>query len=253
MRGLLSALYSALVYVFFFATFLYLIGFVEGIVVPKTLYTGEAGPLAPAIAINLGLMALFAAQHSVMARPCFKAVWTRVVPKSVERATFVLAASLVLILLFWQWRPMPQVLWSIDNSALAGVVLAISFGGWGLVLLSTFLISHFHLFGLTQGWARVLKLSEPAPHFVTPLFYKWIRHPLYTGFVIAFWAAPEMTLGRLLFAVGLTGHILLGIFLEERDLVAEFGARYLRYRETAGMLFPRLFGPKREREAARTI
>lgn len=253
MKGLLSAAYSAVVYLFFFATFLYLIGFVEGLIVPKTIDSGEVGPLGLSLMIDLGLVALFGLQHSVMARPGFKAAWTRLVPEDAERSTFVLVASLAIILLCWQWRPLPQLVWSIDDPFAAAAVRAVSWAGWGLVLLSTFLISHFHLFGLSQGFARVLGRSVPDGQFTTPLFYKWIRHPLYSGFVLAFWAAPQMSLGRLVFTLAMTGYILVGIALEERDLVAQFGTRYVQYRERAGMLFPRLWPRSRKAPGAASL
>jgi protein-S-isoprenylcysteine O-methyltransferase Ste14 len=240
MKGLLSALYSACVYAFFLATFLYAIGFVEGVVVPKSIDQGPATSLVPALAIDLALLGIFAVQHSVMARPAFKRVWTRIVPEAAERSTFVLAASLALALLCWQWRPLPAVVWSVDNPAGASALTSASWLGWGLVLVSTFLISHFHLFGLTQGTASLLGRTLPAQEFTTPLFYRWIRHPIYAGFILAFWAAPHMSVGHLLFAAGSTGYILVGIWLEERDLVAHFGARYEHYRQVTGMLLPKL-------------
>lgn len=240
MRGLPAALYSAGVYLFFFATFLYAAGFVEGVVVPKAIDTGPQGPLLPSLAINVALLGLFAVQHSVMARPGFKRLWTRLVPQAVERSTYVLAASLALALLFWQWRPLLQPVWSVDDPAAAAVLRGLSWAGWGMVLVSTFLISHFHLFGLSQGFARLLGRGDPEFQLTTPLFYKWIRHPIYAGFIVAFWAAPQMSLGHLLFAVATTGYILIGIWLEERDLVAVFGSRYLEYRRNVGMLVPKL-------------
>jgi protein-S-isoprenylcysteine O-methyltransferase Ste14 len=250
MRGLLSALYSACAYMLFLLTFLYAIGFVEGLLVPKTIDSGTPGdPLSSAL-INIALLGVFGLQHSVMARPAFKRVWTRIVPEEAERSTFVVFASLALALVMWQWRPIPQLVWSIDNPALANVVWAISWAGWAILLISTFLISHFHLFGLVQGFSRLFGLSPPGQEFTTPLFYRWVRHPLYVGFILAFWAAPRMSLGHLLFAAVCTCYILVGIWFEERDLVAQFGARYLRYRESVGMLFPKL-RPPRDSETAR--
>jgi protein-S-isoprenylcysteine O-methyltransferase Ste14 len=241
MRGALAALYSAAVYIFFLATFVYAILFVEGIVVPKDIDTGTPGDLWLSLAINAGLLGVFAVQHSVMARPAFKKVWTRIIPKEIERSTYVLFASLALALILWQWRPLPQAVWSVEDPIAAGAITAISWSGWALLLASTFLISHFHLFGLSQGFQRMLGLKEVEDHqFVTPLFYRWIRHPLYAGFILAFWAAPTMSVGHLFFAVATTGYILIGIWLEERDLVAYFGDRYRQYRATVGMLFPKL-------------
>jgi methanethiol S-methyltransferase len=240
MRALLSALYSACVYVFFLATFLFAIGFVEGVFVPKTIDSGKAGGLISSLAIDAALLGLFAVQHSVMARPAFKRAWTRIVPEAAERSTFVLFASLILALVMWQWRPLPATIWSVDDQPLALAILTVSWAGWALLLASTFLISHFHLFGLTQGIGPLLRHKPPEMTFVTPLFYRWVRHPLYVGFILAFWAAPRMSLGHLFFAVATTGYILVGIWFEERDLVAHFGERYLRYRANVGMLFPKL-------------
>lgn len=242
MRGFLSALYSACAYVLFLITFLYAIGFVEGVVVPKTIDSGAPEPMLPSLAINALLLGLFALQHTIMARPAFKRAWTRIVPTEIERSTFVVAASLALALIIWQWRPLPQLVWSVDDPVASILISAISWSGWALVLISTFLISHFHLFGLSQGWARVLKLKpdEVDHKLATPLFYRWVRHPLYAGFIIAFWAAPQMSLGHLFFAAATTGYIFIGIWFEERDLVAHFGDRYRTYRESVGMLFPKL-------------
>ena len=243
MRAMLMALYSACAYVLFLGTFLYAIGFVEGVFVPKAIDTGVPGDLLTSFAIDAGLLDLFAVQHSVMARPAFKRAWTRIVPEEAERSTFVLFATAALALLLWQWRPAPQIVWSVDDPVWAGVIRVVSWSGWALLLASTFLISHFHLFGLSQGFSRILKRGQPDLAFVTPLFYRWIRHPLYLGFIVAFWAAPRMSLGHLFFALATTGYILIGVWFEERDLVAQFGERYLRYRETAGMLLPKFRTP----------
>ena len=230
--------YGLLTYVIFFVTFVYAIGFVTGLVVPKTIDTGAVVPLAEAIIVNLVLMSVFAIQHSVMARQGFKQWWTKFVPKSVERSTYVLFASLALILLFWQWRPIPTVVWSIANPSLAMIVLGLSIVGFLLVLSSTFLINHFELFGLHQVVNNLAGREMPAPRFYTPLFYKFVRHPLYLGFIIAFWAAPTMTVGHLLFAAVTTAYILVAIQLEERDLIALFGDEYRRYRSRVSMLLP---------------
>jgi protein-S-isoprenylcysteine O-methyltransferase Ste14 len=240
MPKLLAALYSALVYALFLAVFLYAIGFVEGVLVPKSIDSGTSGPLALSLLIDAGLLLLFAAQHSIMARPGFKRVWTRIVPQEIERSTFVLFASLALALVCWQWRALPQSVWSIEDPIAAKALLVVSWSGWGLVLLSTFLISHFHLFGLSQGFARLFGSKLPEPAFVTPFLYRWLRHPIYAGFILAFWAAPHMSLGRLFFAVATTGYIFVGIWFEERDLIAYFGDRYRQYRATVGMLVPKI-------------
>ena len=251
MRSGIAALYSAIVYCLFLGVFVYAILFVEGLFVPKTIDSGIAGDLVMSLAINTALLGIFAVQHSVMARPAFKRVWTKIVPAEMERSTYVLFATAALALLLWQWQPIPQLVWSVTDPVGAGVIMAVSFGGWGLLLLSTFLISHFHLFGLHQGFARIIGLKEGDGAFVTPLFYKWIRHPLYLGFIIAFWAAPQMSIGHLFFAAATTAYIFIGIWLEERDLVAHFGERYRQYRRAVGMLFPRLGTPP-ERHETRT-
>jgi methanethiol S-methyltransferase len=240
MRKLLAALYSALVYLLFLGVFLYAIGFVENLLVPKSIDSGTSGSIAGALLIDAGLLLLFAVQHSVMARPGFKRLWTRIVPSEIERSTFVLFATAALALLCWQWRPLLQPVWSVEDPSAAAVLRVVSWSGWGLVLLSTFLISHFHLFGLSQGFARLRGRQLPDAQFVTPFLYRWLRHPIYAGFIIAFWAAPHMSLGHLLFAVATTGYIFVGIWLEERDLTAYFGDRYRQYRATVGMLVPRL-------------
>ena len=250
MKGVLSALYSACVYAFFFATFLYAIAFVGGIS-PTNLNSGSPGGVATAVSIDLMLLAVFALQHSIMARPAFKRIWTRVVPKEAERSTYVLLASAALALLMWKWQPMPQTIWNISDPRAAGVVRLVSFGGWAIVLLSTFLLSHFQLFGVSQGFARLLGRESQEPQFSTPLLYRWLRHPIYAGFILAFWSAPRMTLGHLLFALATTGYILVGIWFEERDLIAQFGPRYVQYRQQVGMLFPR-FRAQRSRPHAET-
>jgi protein-S-isoprenylcysteine O-methyltransferase Ste14 len=247
MRKLPAALYSALAYVFFLGVFLYAIGFVENVLVPKSIDSGTGDSVASSLLIDAGLLVLFAVQHSVMARPGFKRLWTRIVPWDIERSTFVLFASLVLALVCWQWRPLPQSVWLIEDPIAVKVLLVVSWSGWGLLLLSTFLISHFHLFGLSQGFARLLGLKLPEPAFVTPFLYRWLRHPIYAGFILAFWAAPHMSLGHLFFAVATTGYIFVGIWFEERDLIAHFGDRYRQYRATVGMLLPRIrFGSRRK-------
>jgi protein-S-isoprenylcysteine O-methyltransferase Ste14 len=238
MGGIASVLYGGLVYLVFLATFLYAIAFVGNLPVPKTIDSGEPGPIAAALIIDTLLLALFAIQHSVMARPAFKLWWTRLVPPPVERTTYVLFASMALLLLYWQWRPIPDPIWSVTNPIGVLVLQALFWIGWGVVLLSTFLINHFELFGLRQVYARLRGETLPSPVFKTPLLYKNVRHPIYLGFLLAFWATPTMTVGHLLFAVATTGYILIGIYLEERDLIALFGDQYRRYREQVSMLIP---------------
>jgi len=235
---LVAFVYGLAAYALFFVTFLYAIGFITKLGVPKDIDEGTVGPLLESIVINVLLMTVFAIQHSVMARPAFKRWWTRIVPTSVERSTYVLFATLALMLLLWQWRPIPQVVWSVANPSLASVVTAVSLFGWLLVLLSTFMINHFELFGLHQVINNMRGKQMPPVKFKTPALYKMVRHPIYLGFIIAFWAAPTMTVGHLLFAGVTTAYIFVGIFLEEHDLTALFGDDYRRYRERVRMLLP---------------
>jgi len=240
-----AALYGLASYLFFLVTFVYAIGFVGNLpLLPKTIDSGAGAPLLEALAVDLALLSLFAVQHSVMARRGFKRWWTRVIPESVERSTFVLAATAVLALLLWQWRPIAEpIVWSVSNPAGRIALYAVFWLGWGVLLISTFLINHFELFGLRQVWANLRGQALPVADFRTPLFYRHVRHPIYLGFVLAFWAAPQMTAGHLLFAAASTGYILIGIWFEERDLVAQFGQRYLLYRKQVGMLLPK-FGAR---------
>ena len=225
-------------YAIFFLTFLYAIGFVSNLFVAKTIDAGQILPPGRALIIDLLLLSIFALQHSIMARQSFKRWWTQWVPRSIERSTYVLFSSLALILLFWQWRPIPAVVWQISNPQLANAAIALSFVGWGIVLISTFLINHFELFGLRQVASNFTNKAMPEPRFRTPLLYQFVRHPIYFGFIVAFWATPMMTVGHLVFAVGSTAYILLGILLEERDLVALFGDDYRHYQNRVSMLVP---------------
>jgi len=238
MGRLIALLYGLAAYLVFFFAFLYAIGFVEGLWVPKTIDTGPVVPMTEALIVNLVLMSLFAVQHSVMARRQFKEWWTQYVPKSVERSTYVLFASLALVLLFWQWRPMPDVMWQVANPSAAMAITGLSFVGWLLVLTSTFLINHFELFGVHQVVNNLAGRSMSEPRFKTPVLYKVVRHPIYLGFIIAFWAAPVMTVGHALFAAVTTAYIFVGIWLEERDLTELFGDEYRRYKERVAMLVP---------------
>jgi methanethiol S-methyltransferase len=238
MGRLLGFLYGLAAYLVFFVTILYAIGFVTGLFVPKTIDTGTVVPLTEALVVNLLLMSLFAVQHSVMARKQFKQWWTQYVPHSVERSTYVLFASLALLLLFWQWRPMPAVVWQVADPQLALAITALSMVGWVLVFFSTFLINHFELFGVHQVVNNLAGRPMPSMRFKTPVLYKVVRHPIYLGFIIAFWIAPVMTLGHLLFAAVTTAYIFVGIWLEERDLIALFGDEYRNYRNRVSMLVP---------------
>jgi len=239
MGSLFSLVYAVLVYAFFAGTFLYAIGFVGDLGVPKTIDSGAAAPLAETLAVDFALLGLFAVQHSVMARRSFKRWWTRIVPEHLERSTFCLAATLALALLLWQWRPIAQpVIWNVTNPLAVLALRHVFFLGWAVLFLATFLINHFELFGLRQAWTHARGTEIPAPQFRTPLLYRYVRHPIYLGFVLAFWAAPVMTAGHLLFSIACTGYILVGIWFEERDLITQFGDRYRRYRRQVGMLIP---------------
>ncbi len=247
---LLALAYGGICYAVFFVTFLYSIGFVEDLVVARTIDNGATAPLLAALVIDAVLLGVFAVQHSLMARPAFKRWWTKIVPEAVERSTYVLFASLALILLLWQWRSAPAVVWSVAPGPLADLILVVSLAGWALVLVSTFLVNHFDLFGLRQVWAYRNGQTIPPAEFVTPLFYRVVRHPIYLGFIIAFWAAPTMSQGRLFFAVMTTAYIFIGIQLEEHDLVAHFGDRYRAYRKQVSMIIPLPKGPGGREPAA---
>lgn len=250
MSRLLTLLYGVAAYAVFLATFLYAVAFVAGFGVPKHIDNGAPTARPLAIAIDAALLALFALQHSVMARPAFKRWWMRFVPPPMERSTFVLASSLALVVLYWQWRPLPAVVWNVEAPFARGALWALCAVGWLLVLTSTFLINHFDLFGLRQSW-RHARGRGPSPEepFVTRAFYRIVRHPIMLGFLVAFWATPTMTVGHLLFALMTTGYILFAVkLLEERDLVAQFGDTYRDYQRRVPMLLP-LPMPARDRGA----
>jgi protein-S-isoprenylcysteine O-methyltransferase Ste14 len=232
--------YGVLCYVCFLATFLYAVGFVGGFGVPRSIDSPADGPLAIAIVVDLLLLGVFALQHSVMARPAFKRWWTRIVPEPAERSTYVLASSLALLLLFWQWQPMGGIVWQVEDPLGRAVLYGIFAAGWLTVLVTTFLINHFDLFGLRQVWFHLRGEPYRPLGFVTPGPYRHVRHPLYVGWLLAFWATPTMTAAHLLFAVMTTSYILIAIQLEERNLGEAHGERYAEYRRSVPMLVPRV-------------
>jgi len=238
MKRISFLLYGVIAYFIFFGTFLYAIGFVGNLFVPKSIDGMATLPLAKAILIDASLLLLFALQHSIMARPAFKQWWTRFVPEALERSTFVLLASLCLMLMMWQWQPIGGVVWSIENGLIKSILLGSYVFGWALVLISTFLINHFDLFGLRQSWFYFVGKKYVQLPFRVPLFYRFVRHPLYLGFLIAFWSTPVMTVAHLLFAILTTGYILTAIVFEEKDLVTNFGESYVAYKQTAPKLIP---------------
>ncbi len=244
-RGI-AVLYGVVCYAIFFLTFLYLVGFLSNLLVPRSIDVGPAAATLTALTINLALIALFCIPHTVMARPGFKEKWTKIVPESVERSTYVLISSLILILLYWQWRPMTgQVIWEAEAAWTQYLAWAVFFGGFGLVLLSTFVIDHFDLFGLRQVWLNLRQKEYTSSGFKVTFFYKFVRHPLYVGWIMAFWGTPRMTLGHFMLAVSMAAYILIAIRYEERDLVQILGDDYVQYREKVPMLIPR-FGKGHE-------
>jgi protein-S-isoprenylcysteine O-methyltransferase Ste14 len=240
MSRYIAFLYGIVSYAIFFVTFLYLIGFLANFLVPKSIDVGTIAPLGTALVIDIALIALFGIQHSVMARPAFKAAWTKLVPESVERSTYVLLSSVVLIVLYRLWRPVPTVVWDAQASWLVGLLWGLFALGFGLVLVATFVINHFDLFGLRQVFLRLREKPYTDLPFQVRFLYRFVRHPLYVGWFLAFWATPHMTLGHLLFSIGMSGYILLAVRYEERDLVRYLGQAYVDYQKRVPKFVPRL-------------
>ena len=238
LKRISTFIYGVISYLIFFGTFLYAIGFIGNLIVPKSIDSGRTGPLSEALLIDAGLLMLFALQHSVMARPWFKRAWTRFVPQPAERSTYVLLSSLALLLMFWQWRPIGVEIWHVEQPVIRIVLYGIFATGWLLVLAATFLINHFDLFGLRHVFLYLLGRPYTQLKFGTPILYRHVRHPLYLGWLFAFWGTPTMTVAHLVFAIATTAYIFVAIQLEEKDLVEAYGDQYRRYKQTVPMIIP---------------
>jgi len=247
MAGLLAVLYGIGSYALGAAALAYATGFIANVGVPKSIDSGTAGTALPSVLVDVALLGLFAAQHSVMARKGFKEWWRRFVPRPIERSTYVLFSGAALAFLYWQWRPLPEPVWTVRAPLAVLGLHAVFWLAWGMLLLSTCLLSHFELFGLRQVFAHLMRKELPAARFHAPLLYRYVRHPIYLSLLLAFWSTPTMTVGHLLFALATTGYILIAIQLEERDLIALFGNQYRRYRREVAMLVP---WPRRRRRVA---
>lgn len=234
----LVLLYGVLCYLMFLISMLYAIGFLTNLVVPKNINSGDVQLLIVALPINILLLGIFGIQHSVMARQWFKNWWTKIVPTPIERSTYVLISSLLLILLYWKWEPMPSIIWSVENSWASNLIFGLGLFGWVIVFISTFISNHFDLFGLRQVYLFYIGKEYTPIKLKSPMLYRLVRHPIYLGYIIAFWSTPLMTVGHLVFAIGTTTYIFIGIFFEERDLVAVYGKTYTTYKKEVPMLFP---------------
>jgi len=238
MKKIIVLFYGVISYLLFFGTFLYAFGFVGNLFVPKSIDGAPQVPLLTAIVVNAALLLVFALQHSIMARPAFKKWWTKIIPEPAERSTYVLLSSLCLLLMVWQWQPMGGFVWVVENPVIKTILTVLFITGWLIVLLSTFMINHFDLFGLRQVWFYFTGKKYEPLRFRIPFFYKYVRHPLYLGWLIAFWATPVMSAAHLLFAILTTGYIFTAIWFEERDLVTHFGNKYSEYKKKVPMIFP---------------